>query len=205
MSIYHHYQNIVFPKKSRIRSRKYARIRELSRRSLVRPERSARKKKQKKRKSARERERERERRKKFILKWALPNGAARRTFRVRASWFERAAILAVCQGIVKGPEAARMNKKTVRGAYLSSRYLSRYDGVRTCVCARTRGWKHYGWARRSYARLFENHFRADRWGESILNARRHAAATPTSRYHCSAASKLCRVHRLHTLRPVASV
>jgi len=43
--------------------KKYGRIRELSRRSLIRPERSARKKKQKKRKSAREKEREREREK----------------------------------------------------------------------------------------------------------------------------------------------
>jgi len=35
-----------------------------------------------------EREREREREEKFILKWALPNGSARRTLE-SASWFGR--------------------------------------------------------------------------------------------------------------------
>lgn len=112
---------------------------------------------------------------------------------------------------MKGPEAARMNKKAAARAGVSIIAIP----VKVCgvVCGRT--WVESDRvtsacaATKLYTGLFENHFEADRWGESILGARRHAAAaaaaTPTSRYHCSAASKLRRVHRLHTPRQASTL
>lgn len=158
-----------------------------------------------------EKERERE---KFILKWVLPNGAARRTSEP-ASWFGRTAILAACQGIAKGSEEAKTNKKKKRYMRISIiRIPVRYDDVcvyvclcglyervRACVYALERVCveRVCSGENRVHTRLSENHFEQNRTGGENPSSAREGAQQP-SRYHCSAASKLRRVHRLHTMR-----
>lgn len=189
------------------RARKYARVRELPWRGSVRPERFPRGKRNRRKEKARENERKRGEGggEKFILKWALPNGAARRTLEPTRPGSDELRSWPVARESRKGPEAARMNKKAVR-----ERIYHRDTCQGTAVCERvyvhtcTAAWMGTValarvCARRSYTRLFENHFKqTDEGRESILGTRRHATTT-TSRYHCSAASKLRRVHRLYTL------